>query len=62
MEGWATVGGYIVMAVPCEGATLTGLVAEVPDSSVNRLDSLERGYSKITVTTTDGEDVKMYVR
>lgn len=76
VQGYATrgieiSGNTIVEAVPDERYTLTGLVVDVlhhiSPSGIGsidnwgRLDSLEAGYDRIKVRTTDGEYCWMYV-
>lgn len=74
VRGWATKGGSIVRAVADNNYTLTGLVVDVSpykdfqyaDTTYSvdnwmALDSLEAGYDRIVVTTTDGEDCWMYI-
>lgn len=68
--------GTIVEAVPVQGNYfLTGLVVDMPKmntiqtvdggehrvKALERLDRLENGYDRISVTTTDGEVCQMYV-
>lgn len=60
VEGYATVGGSIVSAIKDPRYTLTGLVVDVNPTMWSRIDSLESGYNRIKVTTTDGETVYMY--
>lgn len=60
VKGYATVGGSIVSAVEDERYTLTGLVVDVDPIKWSAIDSLESGYNRIKVTTTDGETVYMY--
>jgi len=60
VPNWATVGGYIVEAVPCKGATLTGLLVDMDETRWERLDQLERGYIRTTVQTTEGINAYMY--
>lgn len=60
--GYATIGDQIVMAVPDEKYTLTGMIVGVPDGVWPKLDRIEGGYDRITVTTTYGQEAQMYVR
>lgn len=59
---YATFGGSIVEAIhiPNAGLSLTGLVVDVDPSRWGDIDSLEGGYDRSIVTTTDGETVYMY--
>lgn len=59
----------IVEARPCKGAYLTGLIVEVAPTMVTpygerdnweRLDDLERGYQRATITTVRGEEAYIY--
>lgn len=61
VEGYATIGDYIVQAVPLEHAVLTGIIVDVPDDVWPQLDLIEGGYDRISVTTTRGEEAQMYV-
>lgn len=60
---YATFGGSIVEAyrIPDYGLSLTGLTVDVDPECWRRLDALEAGYTRKKVTTTDGEEVYMYV-
>lgn len=63
VKGYSTRGGKIVYAHEAPEETLTGLVVEIDKDTLSAVDALEygSGYKRITVTTTDGEDVQMYV-
>ena len=64
VRDYATVGvmpdGYIVSAVECKGAVLTGLLVDIPSSQWERLDALEAGYTRVQITTTSNERAYMY--
>lgn len=62
VKDYATYGNHIVTAYHQEGAglALTGLTVEVPEKSIPRLDAIESGYKRVTVTTVNGESVQMY--
>lgn len=66
---YATVAGYLTMgnqiveaiAVPERpDIALSGLVVDVEPSQWERLDRLEGGYKRITITTTDKQQAWMY--
>ena len=74
VHGFKTVRimGNIVEAVKDSGATLTGLIvdvsteykpgwSDVPGDNWQRLDTIEMGYDRVRVQTTDQEDCWMYV-
>lgn len=76
VKGYATIGDSIVAAIPMsESFALSGMVVDVAPSrsgitpptrglvvdNWQALDSLEAGYDRIKVTTTDGENCWMYV-
>lgn len=63
VKDYATWGSHIVTAYenPDAGIALTGLVIDVPESSIPRLDAIEAGYERKTITTVRGESVQMYV-
>jgi gamma-glutamylcyclotransferase (GGCT)/AIG2-like uncharacterized protein YtfP len=60
----ATRDGTIVESARVQGLdlVLTGLVVDVNPTRWEDIDSLERGYDRIRVTTTDRQEVWMYVR
>lgn len=70
---YCTYGTYIVEAVyaPKRGLALTGLIVDMPAFVMDdkgktvdnwaELDALEYNYRRKTVTTSDGEEVWMYV-
>lgn len=60
---YTTFGHHIVEAKKIEGygLALTGLTVDVDPSAWGRLDALEGGYNRELVTTTDGEELWMYV-
>ncbi len=62
VQGFITVGGSIVQAVPSTtfGASLTGLVVDIPTENLHRVDLLEMGYDRIKVETNSGVDAFMY--
>lgn len=61
--GYATFGHSIVQAayIPNSKLSLTGIVVDVPESSIPSIDRLEGGYDRITVQTTRGQTCQMYV-
>lgn len=61
VEGYATVGGRIVWAVEDKMYTLTGLLVDVNPRAWKAIDSLERGYDRVKVKTTNGQRAYMYV-
>lgn len=74
VEGYFTVGDYIVEAIPVPDRPdikLTGLLVDVAQytegergevlDTWDRLDRLERAYDRITITTTSGKQAYMYV-
>src|SRR5690606_6133267 len=64
VKGYITIGGHIVQAVPTdiEGASLTGLLVDIPTRNFINLDGLEGGYDRVIVKTTGGFDAFMYVQ
>lgn len=60
----AVGSGHIVEAAPVQGLdmVLTGLVVDVDPTRWDDIDSLEGGYDRKEVVTTDQERVWMYVR
>lgn len=76
VRGFVTVGvnaqGTIVEAKKAPSdMVLTGLVVDVPVKvqtpygeldNIDRLDRMEAGYNRITITTTDGDKCQMYVK
>lgn len=63
VKGYVTVGSQIVSAykVGEQSLALTGLVVDVDDRFWDSIDRLEASYRREIVTTTDGEQVYMYV-
>lgn len=63
VKGFVTIGGQIVAAYRAADyrLALTGLVVDVEPSRWVDIDSLEYGYRREVVTTTDGEEVFMYI-
>jgi len=57
---WVTVGRHIVQAIPCKGATLTGLLVDVDIKRWPEIDRLERNYDRRKVTTESGVQAYMY--
>lgn len=59
---YVTVGGHIVQAVHRAGFgySLTGLIVDMDSERWEPLDMLEMGYSRVRITTTDGEEAWMY--
>ena len=55
VRGYATVGEHIVYAVKDRRYTLTGLLVDVDQDAWTALDSLEYGYDRVIVETTDSE-------
>lgn len=67
VKGYATTGvtasGQIVAAVRVQDEFfLTGLTVNMPESRLEGLDALERGYRRIKVKNTNGNKCWMYVR
>lgn len=62
VAGYKTVGHHVVMAVPDETATLTGIVYEIDNDQLRKLDRIEAGYKRITVRTEQGDDVIIYIK
>lgn len=68
VKDYATFGvtqdGHIVEAARVTGLdlVLTGLVVDVDPTRWENIDSLEGGYDRIRVVTTEREEVWMYVR
>lgn len=62
VRGFITIGDYIVRAVPSTilGASLTGLLVDVPTRNFQRIDILETGYARIKVQTSSGIEAFMY--
>ena len=62
VAGYITIGSRIVQAVRADGlgAALTGLLVDVEPDQWPRIDMLESGYDRITITTTDGIEAYMY--
>lgn len=63
IKDYATFGSHIVEAkhIPNCGLALTGIVVDVPVTSIPGLDRLEGGYDRKTIKTESGEEVQMYV-
>lgn len=76
VRDYATIGGKIVAAIKANGYCLTGLVVDVPEKRYyppaperpdyeldnwQSLDSLESGYDRVKIKTTDGEKCWLYV-
>lgn len=74
VRNYITVGDHIVQACKVDGevgASLTGLVVDVPErfkspvtnmerDNIERLDALEGGYDRVQVVTTSGVKCWMY--
>ena len=62
VKDYITVGNVIVQAikVPSIGAALTGLVVDVDPTRWGDIDSLEAGYARVIIKTTDGQFAYMY--
>jgi hypothetical protein len=63
VPGFITKGNYIVQAEPTDepSAELTGLTVDVDPRKWPMIDSLEMGYDRVLVTTSNNEVVNMYV-
>lgn len=64
VKNYLTVGDYIVQATSISSnanAALSGIIVDVPEESIERLDELERSYDRVTIETTYGERAEMYV-
>lgn len=59
---YITVGGTIVRAIKLEGygASLTGLLVDIPTKRLPSVDALEAGYARIKVKTSGGIEAFMY--
>jgi hypothetical protein len=64
VKGYITVGGHIVQAVAVENqdVALTGLVVDMDSNRWGGLDSLEGGYDRIKIKTTNNIEAFMYAR
>lgn len=64
VPSFVTVGGHIVKAVRVDQkeVALTGLLVDMDSSRWEPLDSLEGGYDRIKVVTTDHEETYMYAQ
>lgn len=61
VDGYVTVGAHVVQAVKApSGYALTGLIVDVDPKYWDKIDSLERAYERILVTTVDNEQAYMY--
>lgn len=62
VKDYTTVGEHIVEAVPARGTTLTGLVFDITSKQLDKLDNIEAGYDRVTITTVLGRRAIMYVK
>lgn len=62
VKDYITVGDHIVRAIKLGGygASLTGLLVDVPTRRLPAIDSLEAGYARIKVNTSSGFEAFMY--
>lgn len=62
VKGFVTIGDYIVSAIrtDIDEAALTGLVVDIPEEELYRVDYVEAGYDRIIVNTTSAGDAFMY--
>ncbi len=64
VSGYVTVGDIIVQAITSDivGASLTGLLVDIPTRNFPKLDILEAGYHRVKVKTNSGMEAYMYVQ
>lgn len=63
IRDYVTYGSHIATAHKQEGAglVLTGIIVDVPLSSIPAIDRLEGGYDRTQVTTVQGRGTYLYV-